>query len=306
LATMLVRIRDSIELGRIIHRRRRVMGWSQERLAKAAGVGRQWLLEVEKGKKGAPLDLVINVLDALGFTLDVGNDMAAGAPIGSEIAAFRQDAHPGANGAGTKQRNEREVTSHLPAPANSSDRPGERLDSTTEHFSGSYQIASFETIGIAIVPGQLYELEYRASLVRMVAGVIALEGPMFEDLLARRIAPAHGRSRATRKLIEIIQQITEGRFPRSRENDRTIVWSERAEIRELVPFRPAPLDVRDHSDVPLIELAALATPLLISGHAPEAAAIMMGRKLGLGCLRPKTRARLIMAAELAKQHRSAP
>jgi DNA-binding XRE family transcriptional regulator len=39
------------------------MGWSQERLATVAGVGRQWVLELEKGKKGPPLDLVIHVLD---------------------------------------------------------------------------------------------------------------------------------------------------------------------------------------------------------------------------------------------------
>jgi y4mF family transcriptional regulator len=306
LATRLMRVRDPVDVGHIIHRRRRVMGWSQERLAKAAGVGRQWVLELEKGKKGAPLDLVINVLGALGYTLDVSNDVAAGAPTGLEIASFRPEAHPGAKGAGTRQRNEREVTSHLPAPAPASDEPRRRLDGTTETSPGNYQIASFETIGIAIVPGQLYELEYRASLVRMVARVIEVEGPLFEDLLARRIAPAHGLSRATRKLLGIIQQITEARFPRTKEENRGIVWPERAEIRDLVPFRPASLDVRDHVDVPLIELASLATPLLARGHAPEAAAIIMGRQLGLGYLRPKTRERLTMAAELAKQHRSAP
>jgi transcriptional regulator with XRE-family HTH domain len=299
-----MRIRDPVDVGHIIYRRRRVMGWSQERLAKAAGVGRQWVLELEKGKKGAPLHLVINVLDALGYVLDVSNDLAAGAPTGSEIASFRPEAYRGAKGAGTRQRNEREVTSHLPAPAISSDGPRERLDSTTERSHGNYQIASFETIGFALVPSQLYELEYRASLARMVAHVIAVEGPAFEDLIARRIAPAHDRSRATRKLVEIIQQITAARFPRTKEDDRTIVWPERAEIRDLVPFRPASLDVRDHSDIPLIELAALATPLLASGHASEAAAIIMGRQLGLGYLRPKTRERLIVAAELAKQHRS--
>jgi y4mF family transcriptional regulator len=301
LATMLMRIRDPIELGRIIHRRRRTMGWSQERLAKAAGVGRQWVLELEKGKKGPPLDLVIHVLDALGYTLDVGSDVAAGAPIGAEIASFRPEAHPVAKGGYTNRRTEREVRSQLPAPVDPEWGPSERLDNTTERSPGDYKIASFETIGIAIIPDQLFKVEYRALLSRMVAHVIAVEAPMFEDVLARRIARVHGRARATRKLIEFIQKMTEAGFPRTQEDDRTIVWPEHAEICELVPFRRAPLDIRDHPDIPLIELAALAGPPLEGGHTPEAAAIIMGRELGLGRILPKTRSRLIMAAELAKR-----
>ena len=306
MATRLMRIRDPIELGRIIHRRRRTLGWSQERLATAAGVGRQWVLELEKGKKGPPLDLVIHVLDTLGYTLDVGSDVAAGAPVGSEIASFGPEADPGAKRVGTNQRIQREVTSHLPAPVNSNAGPSERPDSAAERSPGHYKITSFETLGIDIVPSQLFKVEYRASLVRMVAHVIEVEAPMFEDLLARRIAPVHGRARATHKLIEFIQKITEAGFPRTHEDDRTIVWPERAEISELVPFRRASLEVRDHPDIPLIELAALATPLLADGHTPEAAAIIMGRELGLGRLLPKTRSRLITAAELAKRHPSTP
>jgi y4mF family transcriptional regulator len=299
-----MRIRDPIELGRIIHRRRRTLGWSQEYLATAAGVGRQWVLELEKGKKGPPLDLVIHVLDALGYALDVGSDVAAVAPIGSGVASFGPAAYPGAKGVGADQRNEREATSRLPTSVNSNKGLSERIDSPTQSSPRHYNIASFEAIGIPMAPGQLFKVEYRASLVRMVAQVIAVEAPMFEDLLARRIARVHRLARATSKLIEFIQKITEAQFPRTQEDDRAIVWPERAEISELVPFRRASLQVRDHSDVPLIELATLAIPLVASGHAPDAAAVIISRQLGLGYLRPKTRARLILAAELAKRHPS--
>jgi Protein of unknown function (DUF3320) len=236
----------------------------------------------------------------------VSSDVAAGALIAPEIASLRPVSDLGAIGAGTGQRNEWEVTSYPAATVSFSQGPSERLDSKTVRAPGNYNIANFETIGITIAPGQLYKLEYHASLVRMVAHVIAVEAPMFEDLLARRIAPVHGRARAIHKLIEIIQQITESTFPRTQEDDRTIVWPERAEIRELVPFRRASLDVRDHPDIPLIELAALAIPYLAGGHTPQAAAVIMGRQLGLGRILPKTRSRLILAAELAKRHPSAP
>jgi y4mF family transcriptional regulator len=295
-----MRIRDTVELGIIIHRRRRTVGWSQEQLATAAGVGRQWLLELEKGKKGPPLDLVIRVLDALGCSLDVSNDLAAGAPVASETASLGPVAYPGAKGADGSQRNDQ------PAPISFSKAPSEQLNGAAEHSLGHYSIASFEKIGIDVIPGQLYEPEYRASLVRIVAHVIAVEAPMFEDLLARRIAPMHGRARATHKLIELIQRITEAGFPRTQEKNRTIVWPKCADTLELVPFRRASLDVRDHPDIPLIELATLAIPLLAEGHTTEAAAIIMGRELGLGRLLPKARSRLIRAAELAKRHSSIP
>lgn len=284
-----MQIRNPIELGHIIHRRRRAMRWSQERLATAAGVGRQWVLELEKGKKGPPLDLVIRVLDALGCKLDVGTDVAAGGPIVPEIGSLRPVDYPGATGAGP------------PGPLNFSQGPRERLDGTAERAPGDYNIATFETIGIAIIPSQLYKPEYRAPLVRMVAHVIAVEAPMFEDLLARRIARVHGRARATHKLIKMLEKITRAGFSRTQEDDRPIVWPERAEIHELVPFRRASLDIRNHPDIPLIELAALATPLVAEGHTPEAAAIIMGRELGLGRLLPKARSRLIMAAEMAER-----
>lgn len=160
------------------------------------------------------------------------------------------------------------MTPQLRASVNLNEGWSQRLDSTPEPSPGNYRITTFGTIGIVVSPGQLYELENRPSLNRMVAHVIAVEAPMFEDLLARRIARAHHLVRATRKLIEGTQEITEAKFARTREDDRTIVWPERAEIRKLVPFRPAPLDVRDHVDIPLIELASLATPLLADGHTP--------------------------------------
>ena len=136
----------------------------------------------------------------------------------------------------------------------------------------------------------------------MVTHVIAVEGPIFVDLIARRIAHAHRLSRATHKLVATVQEITDGRFARTREGDRTIVWPERAEISKLLPFRPASLDIRAHADIMLAELASLAIPLLAADHAPEAAAILMGRQLDLKLIRPTTLSRLTTAAELAKQH----
>jgi transcriptional regulator with XRE-family HTH domain len=299
----IVRISQSADLGALIRARRRSLRWSQAHLAGLAQVGRQWLVEFEQGKSGAPIDLVIRALAALGYALHLSNETPVGIGIGIELASSQHGAPPSAKGDRPNRRNEAVVTRHVPVSVNSDNRPVERLDSTVEPSPGDYRIATFETIGIAASSGQLYDLENRPSLDRMVTHVIAVEGPIFVDLIARRIARAHRLSRATRKLIVTIQEITEGRFARTREDARAIVWPERAETSVLLPFRPASLDIRDHADVPLIELASLATPLLTEGHNSEAAATIMGRQLGLELIRPKTRSRLTMAVELAKQHR---
>jgi hypothetical protein len=197
------------------------------------------------------------------------------------------------------------VTRHLPLSVISDEPLGKCLDSTVEPSPDNYRIATFEANGVVASPGQLYEVENRPSLDRMVTHVIEVEGPIFVDLIARRIARAYRLGRATRKLVETIQEMTEGRFARTREEDRTIVWPEGAEISNLLPFRPASLDIRDHADIPLIELASLAIPPIADGHNSGAAAVIMGRQLGLELIRPTTRSRLTMAVELAKQQQGA-
>ncbi|OXE35690.1 MAG: transcriptional regulator [Phenylobacterium zucineum] len=52
--------------------RRKAIGLSQTALAASAGVGRQWLVAVERGKRGAELALIFRVLDALDMPLMTG------------------------------------------------------------------------------------------------------------------------------------------------------------------------------------------------------------------------------------------
>jgi HTH-type transcriptional regulator / antitoxin HipB len=71
-----MRLRTPRDFGALIRERRRKTGLRQEQLARKAGVGRQWLVEVEKGKAGAPLGLVLRTLDALGITLTANENGA--------------------------------------------------------------------------------------------------------------------------------------------------------------------------------------------------------------------------------------
>jgi transcriptional regulator with XRE-family HTH domain len=293
-----MRIRKPHDLGPLIRARRRALGWSQNHLATQAGVGRQWLIELEGGKSSAPLDLVIETLNALTYGLHISDD-----------APLRAATEPGPSreGYGSDRRAEREAkpTSNSPSPGLFAiEGPADSRDNSGQINAITYQVTDFEGFGFVPDRDRLYDLGYRPTLRRMATHIIVAEAPIFEDLLARRIARVHGLARATRKLLEITQEIAEQKFARTAEGDRTIIWPETANARHLSPFRRAPLNVRDHVDIPLVELASLAVQFLADGSKVEETAVLMSRQIGLGRILSKTRSRLIEAAALAQGHMS--
>ena len=72
-------LKTSQDIGLAIRQARRQRSWSQAALAAQAGVGRQWLVEVEHGKPGAELGLILKTLNALGLALklDEGSQPSA-------------------------------------------------------------------------------------------------------------------------------------------------------------------------------------------------------------------------------------
>ncbi|MEH2483476.1 y4mF family transcriptional regulator [Nitrobacteraceae bacterium AZCC 2146] len=299
-------IRKPLDLGPLIRARRRALGWSQHHLATRAGVGRQWVVELERGKSSAPMDLVMKTLDAIGYVLDVFDDTPARLLASSE-AGIRPANEPSLRREGDRggQLGEPEAKSPLNAPP--SQRFASRVSDTHENSGHpvaiTYQVTDFEAAGFAANGNQFYDLGYRAALRRMATHIVVTEAPIFEDLLARRLARAHGLARASRKLLEIAREITQT-FVRTTEGDRGIIWPENADTRNLVPFRSELLSVRDHVDIPLVELASLAVRFLADGSKLEEAAVLLGRQLGLGRIVPKTRLRLIEAAERAQREPS--
>src|ERR1700690_4152280 len=72
-----MRVRTPADFAAVVRDRRLKLGWKQVELARKVGAGRQWIVDLERGKPGARLALVLRTLDALGITLTVGP--AAGA-----------------------------------------------------------------------------------------------------------------------------------------------------------------------------------------------------------------------------------
>lgn len=63
-------LKTPADLGNVILQRRKALGWDQARLAHEAGVSRQWIIDIEKGKPRAELQLVLRALNVLGIELN--------------------------------------------------------------------------------------------------------------------------------------------------------------------------------------------------------------------------------------------
>lgn len=65
-------IRTPANLGALIRDRRRGLGLDQAELADRVGVSRLWINQVERGKPGAGIGLVLRTLMVLGIELSAG------------------------------------------------------------------------------------------------------------------------------------------------------------------------------------------------------------------------------------------
>lgn len=75
-------LRSPADIGALIRDRRKALGIDQSALAEQIGVGRIWVNQVEKGKPGAKIGLVLRALAAVGVELsattgDVPHDPGA-------------------------------------------------------------------------------------------------------------------------------------------------------------------------------------------------------------------------------------
>ena len=75
-----MRIRTAADLGAFIRERRTKLGMDQIALAKKAGTSRKWLVEVEQGKPGAEIGLILRTLKSLEISIDLEADSLVATP----------------------------------------------------------------------------------------------------------------------------------------------------------------------------------------------------------------------------------
>ncbi len=92
-----IALRTPLDIGALIRDRRRALGLDQAELADRIGVGRLWVNQVERGKPGASIGLVLRALAAVGvdlkaFTEASGEDSAYPPVVGPDINAIIENA----------------------------------------------------------------------------------------------------------------------------------------------------------------------------------------------------------------------
>jgi very-short-patch-repair endonuclease len=144
---------------------------------------------------------------------------------------------------------------------------------------------------------RFYDVGYRIDLRKMIDHVIEIEGPIYFDALIDRIARAHGFQRSGETVQKIIRAaLGRSRFPTTKDGDREIVWPQHVVTGDKIPYRGA--GGREHSDVPLPELAGLADQLRTLGLEDDEDLIRgMQEHFSLGRLAISTRQRFEAAVK---------
>lgn len=145
-------------------------------------------------------------------------------------------------------------------------------------------------------PEAFFEPAYDATLLGMIEHVVGVEGPVRDEVLARRIARAHSWSRTGARIQDRVVRLAEKHFLPRKEDVGVFFWPKDTSGSELVGFRRPPSgNARSVDEVSLAELMSLASQFRESGHDEESSLPLMARELGLLKLRAASRERLQLA-----------
>lgn len=158
---------------------------------------------------------------------------------------------------------------------------------------GHFREADPLSVTSMVTPDAFFNREYTATLETMIAHVVAIEGPVREDVLARRIARAHGWLRTGSKIRDRVVTLASMRFPMVRESGGTFFWPTGLDRNSWPSFRrPMGDEARPVDEIAILELVALAKDVKNDGFTGEDAITAMAREAGLKKLRTASRDRL--------------
>jgi very-short-patch-repair endonuclease len=149
-------------------------------------------------------------------------------------------------------------------------------------------------------PDQFFEFGYRDVLRGMIESIMETESPLRTDILAQRLARAHGWLRTGGRIRDRIDIHLRG-FDTTRESSGEFIWKKGAVLNVLSYRQPASEDARRPiADIPLAELTSvvLDNPELLDEPDP---ARDLARILGVDRLAAVSRARLDEAIARARQ-----
>jgi very-short-patch-repair endonuclease len=137
-----------------------------------------------------------------------------------------------------------------------------------------------------------FERNYDSTLSTLIAYVVRHEGPVRDEVLARRIARAHGWLRTGGRIHERVVQLAAKTHHSTREDVGAFFWPQPGPSTTLAFRHPTAGTLRPVEDIAIEELAGLAAELRSAGVDSEAGVAAMAREIGLQRLRAASRNRL--------------
>lgn len=181
---------------------------------------------------------------------------------------------------------------------------GPEAPQATSEGQAVYRLADLS--GFPAAPDQFFEEGYGPILSAMVEAVLASEAPLREDLLAQRIARAHGWLRTGSRIKMQIGRHLKN-VERIQETTGDFLWHV-GTVCELLPYRHPERDStkRDVAEIPLAELSSIVVEHSALLEEPDPV-LALARRVGISRLVASTRPRLGEAIERARAaiHRSA-
>ena len=130
-------------------------------------------------------------------------------------------------------------------------------------------------------------------LKAIVNSVIASEGPVKDEVLARRIARAHGWSRTGARIHERVAGLAMRNFERRPDDTGNFFWPKTGTADRTVSFRrPRAGQARVVDEIPFSELSALAAEVRRTVENQNLGLQAMAHAVGLTQLRTATKERL--------------
>ncbi len=166
---------------------------------------------------------------------------------------------------------------------------------------GIYRVTDLANFGAD--PGRYYDLDYRNTLRSMIEHVIEVESPIRADILAQRIARAHGWLQTGRRIRERVDlHLREA--DATQESSGAFVWK-KGSVAEVIEYRAAAdaASRRPIGDIALAELAFVVVKNRDLLEQPDPA-LDFARLLGVERLAAVSRSRLEEAMERAMTHLS--
>ncbi|NUU04085.1 DUF3320 domain-containing protein [Herbaspirillum robiniae] len=151
-------------------------------------------------------------------------------------------------------------------------------------------------------PDLFFSDSYDERLLGMISTVVEIEGPVRDEVLARRIARAHGWVRTGARIVSRVVDLTAQHFETESESVGLFVWPKRLKDRSAITYRkPVAGSARQVDEISIAELHVLASRYWADGDDAESAVIEMSRELGLQRPRATSRERLLEAWRMVEK-----